>query len=589
MYAFSEDERHLLFMDGFGLTRLSLPSQAKTDVKISGSESAGNVTMSRDGSVAVTHEDLWDKSVVWSLPELRPSKRFERFENRGAIVHPAGTHFIVYEVGALKLEPLRKTVLLPLRLDAPPESKPPSAGPITLALEGGQQLSALTLGGPGRPNVMAPLRIAHDGTLLCFTGTELVCATLTGVTIRVHWRRAVTTPEGARLELYADAQRCVLMVHHGRRWTIFERNGTRERSSEIESLGVPAVAGAWLAYQPAQDVVVRRNLETGEQTEHSLAFGKASEGVGTVFVGAKGSLLCLTADRERVLDLIAKLEIPRGLPRKQLDVRQRLLGLARPYVDAARLAGACIELGRVEFDTKHNSVSISHRIAGGDNLFGALLAAHSSSVWRNCQLPGGWRMGSYGGAGAISYDPGVTLEQLVAGYTALADVGIGFGSTIDFWARQFDSWGHPPKATACLGLLAQALVGVVRGGPDAKLDFAALADRGVPSVDEVIAAFANYPTTATQLDFRTTRFTCGLFNRLYGADAARIWTAVFLEDEHWAQYGSNYTDFGSYGLEPLLDAHPEVVAQLEAWFHDRPPVEDGRQYYFDQLRQRLQR
>ena len=58
MYGFSEDEQHLLFMDCFGLTRLSLPNQVKTDSKISGSESAGRVTVSRDGSLAASHEDL---------------------------------------------------------------------------------------------------------------------------------------------------------------------------------------------------------------------------------------------------------------------------------------------------------------------------------------------------------------------------------------------------------------------------------------------------------------------------------------------------------------------------------------------------
>jgi hypothetical protein len=262
---------------------------------------------------------------------------------------------------------------------------------------------------------------------------------------------------------------------------------------------------------------------------------------------------------------------------------------ARPYIDAARLAGVCIELGRLELEAKYTSVSVSHRIAGGDSLVGALLAAHSNSVWRNCEFPGAWRMGSYGSAGGITYDSNLTLEQLVEGYVALSQVDVGFASTIDFWARQFDSWGHPPQATACLALLAQALMRVVRDGPDAKLDYAELARRGVPTIEEVIAAFANYPRTAPQLDYGTTKFTCGLFNRLYGAEAARLWTAVYLEGEDWTQYGSYYTDFGNYGIEALLSAHPETAAHFEAWFRDRPPIEDGRRYYFDQLRQRLQR
>jgi hypothetical protein len=594
MYGFSEDEQHLLFMDCFGLTRLSLPRSVKTDPKISGSESSGRVTVSRDGELAASYEDLWDKAVIWSFPEMRPAKRFGRFEQRGVIVHPAGTHSIICEHDQLKLEPLKKTVLLPLRLDAPADVHQLITGPVYASLDGGEQLSAVAFGGEGRPDVPVPLRIAHDGTTLYYDGSELICATLTGVDVKVHWRRAVTAPEGARLEFHADATRCVLMLHRGLRWTIVEREGTDERSFEIDSVGVPAVAGRWLAWQPQPDLVVRRNLETDEQTEHALS----TKGPGTLFVGARGSLLFLTPDRETILDLIVgvemssrpghRAEIPRELPAAERDVRQALLGLARPYVDAARLAGSCIDLGRVELNPKWDSVSITHRMAGGDNLFGALLAAHASSVWRSCKLPGRWRMGSYGSHGSIGYDSAVTLEQLAGGYTALAECGVSFASTIDFWSRQFESYGDPPREIACQALLAQALMAIVRDGLDAKLDFARLAKRGVAPIEEVIAAFENYPKRADQLDYNTTRFTCGLFNRLYGADAARLYTAVFLDAQNWQYYTATaYTDFCTYGIEPLLNAHPEVAEGFEAWFCSHEPVAGDRQHYFDQLRQRL--
>jgi hypothetical protein len=583
MYGFSEDEQHLLFMDCFGLTRLSLPNQVKTDSKISGSESAARVTVSRDGSLAASHEDLWDKSVIWSFPELRPAKRFERFEQRRLLIHPAGTHSIVCENDELRLEPVKKTVLLPLRLDAPADVSKPGSEPAVVRLDGGEQLPALAFGGEGRPDVPVPLRIAHDGTVLYFDGSELVCATLTGVVVEVHWRRPVTAPDGARLELYADAKRCVLMLHRDRRWTIFEREGTNERSFEIESLGVPAVAGRWLAWQPKRHVVVRRNLDTGEQTEHF----PREEGVGTIFLGAKGSMLLLSRDRESILDLIARTQISRELPVEERDVRQAVLARAQPCVDAARLAGACIELGRVELHAKYDSVSITLRMTGGDNLFGALLSAHANSIWRNCKLPGRWRMGSYGGAGSIGYDPDVSLEELVEGYTALSESGISFASTIDFWARQFESYGDPPRATACLALLAQALTAVVREGVDAKLDYARLAQRGVEPIEEVIAAFASYPQRAEQLDYNATRFTCGLFNRLYGADAARLWTVMFLDAKGWQYFGSSYSDFSSYGFEPLLGEHPEVAESVKAWFRSHEQVGGDRQYYLDQLRQRV--
>lgn len=594
MYGFSEDEKTLVFMDCFGLTRLSRPKQVKTDGKISGSESAGRVTISRDGSFAASYEDLWDKSVIWALPELKSAKRFDRFREKGAIVHPEGTHYIVDDHQGLRLEPLSKRVLLPLRLDAPPDSNPAGAGPITLSLVGGEQRASLSLGGDGRPSAPVAVRIAADGTLLRFDGGELCCATLTGTVASVRWRRAVTAPAGARLELYADAKRCVLMVHHGRRWTIFVDGPAGERTFEIESLGVPAVAGPYLAWQPAPDRVVRRELDGDQQTEHGLAiYDKkrkselSNEGIGTIFLGAKGSLLCLTAHRESILDLIAKVEIPRKLPAKDLEIRQALLDLARPYVDAARAAGACVELGRVELNPKYNSVSITHRIAGPDNLFGALLAAHSQSTWNRRELPGGWRMGSYGSHGGIGYDASVTVAQLVEGYSSLAEAGVGFASTLNFWSQQFESYAKPPTEVACLALLARALVATVRDGVDAQLDYAALAARGLPNIDEIVAGFEPYPRRADQLDYTTSRLVGRLFNRLYGADAARIWIALFLEADGWEHPGTHYYDLLEHGATPLLQAHPEVAELFRGWFRDNAVAEDNRAYYINQLRERL--
>ncbi|MFO7565878.1 MAG: hypothetical protein R6X02_24765 [Enhygromyxa sp.] len=593
MYGFSEDEQLLVFMDCFGLTRLRRPKQVKTDGKISGSESAGRVTVSRDGSFAASYEDLWDKSVIWALPELKSAKRFDRFRERGAMVHPGGTHYIVDDSSGLRLEPLSKRVLLPLRLDAPPDAAPTGTGPVTLSLTGGELRAKLSLGGDGRPDVPMSLRVAGDGTLLRFDGTELCCATLTGTTAAVRWRRPLTAPAGARLELYADAERCVLMVHHGQRWTIFVDGPAGEQRFEIESLGVPAVAGSHLAWQPALDRVIRRELDGGEQTEYGFdIYDKKrkielrNEGIGTIFLGAKGSLLFLTAHRESILDLIKEVEIPRKLPAKELEIRQALLDLARPYCDAARLAGACIELGRVEFNPKYNSVSITHRIAGPENLFGALLAAHSQSTWNDRKLPGGWRLGSYGSHGGIGYDPNVTAEQLVEGYAALAEAGVGFASTISFWSQQFETYGKPPSDVACLALLAQALVATVRDGADARIDYAALAARGVPSVDEVIAGFEPYPRRIGELEYRTTRFAGGLFNRLFGVDAARIWVALLLEAE-WEVAGSHYGDFCSGAAIPLLDAHPEAAELFRGWFRDNSVPEDNRAHYINQLRDRL--
>ena len=582
MYVFSEDEQHLLFMDCFGLTRLSFPNHLVTERRNSGSESGGRVSISRDGSVAISYADLLDKTVLWTFPGLRPAQRLG-YSGRGALVHPEGTHAIIEAYSGLRLEPLRPPVLLPLRLDAPVDRERSNTD-VRVSLEGGRQLAKLVLGGDGQPDVPTPLRVAHDGTLLCYHRGEVLCATLTRTRAEVHWRRAVTTPEGARLELHAEAKRCALLLHRGLRWTVVTLARGRERSLEIESLGVPAVAGRTVVHQPAPDRLVRRNLETGRQTKLPLP----EQGVGTIFLG-KTRLLFLAADRERILDPIANIELPRELPPEQRAVRQDLLQLVRPTVEAARLAGVCVELGRVTLGPKTDTASVEFRLAGGENLLGALLAGHVTSIWQDRTLPSGWRTRHYKSDCSITYDPDVTVEQLVEAYAVLHERGLGFASTIPFWWRQFDHRGQPPRDPAALAVLAQALIAVVRDGPDVQLDFAELAARGRPAIDAIVSAYDHYSRTAEQLGYQATRLAGALFNRIHKADAARLWMALYLDAEDWQDHGSHYGDIGPYGLGDLLELHPEVTEQFVTWFrtHELPDQDEDRRDYLEQLRRSL--
>lgn len=591
MYAFSQDEAHLLFMDGFGLTRLTRPKQAKTDTKITGSESGGMVSVAADASAAASYEDLWDKSVLWAFPELRASKRFDRFRERGVVVHPEGSHYLVLEHATLRIEPLSKAVLLPLRLDKPKPKPKTKSNEASLA--GGVELPELVLaGGEGQPNVPAPLRVGHDGSLIAYVSGELIRGTLSGTRLTITWRRRLRAPDGARVELYADADRSVVMLHRGPRWTIVERregDEPRERELDLPSLALPALAGRFLAYQQADDRVIRRDLETGDEQEFSLALADAKRktelpttGIATLFAGAQGSLLALLAHRESLVDLVAGVEIPRKLPAKQLAVRQALLARARPYLDAARHLGVCIELGRVDLDDKRKSASVTHRIAGGESLLGAMLAASAQSVWNEAPLPDGWRMGGYGSHGGIGSGDRLDRATLVTAYTDLYASGAGFADTLSFWASRIEDTLPEPEV---LAWLARALVRVVGSGRQAPLDPAALPP-GAPTLDEVITAFAHYPVRSQDLDYTTSRLAGRLFNALYGADAIRLWQPLYLE-ARWPNYGTHFYDLSSYAITPLVEAHPEAAEPLRAWLRAHPQVEGDRQWYADQLREAL--
>lgn len=598
MYAFSRDEHLLLFLDGFGLTRMSQPSEAKrakgvwqlkTDAKIMGSESAGRVSVSASGELAATHEDLWDKSVIWALPELRPSKRFDRFREKGVVVHPEGTHHIVLEHDHLRLEPLVRAVLLPRRLDRPaPKTRSKST---TLALAGGTALDAWQLG-DGDAYVPVPLRIDHDGTLIVHAQGELIRGRLAGDTLDIEWRRALRVPDQARVDIHADAARTIVMVQEGPRWRIAERRGSDEREHVIECPGVPVVAGPYLAWQSSASEVVRMHIDEGRREHFSLASEDVTrtselpcEGIGTLFAGGQGSLLVLLRHRESLVDLVHGVEIARKLPAKQLELRQALLGRARPYLDAALGAGITLELGRIELDDKHQSVSVTHRIAGPSSSFGAALVASSRAAWHDATFPGGWRMSSYGSHGGISCDDPIDVPMLVHTCDALARAGLGFASTLEYWAERLDDVELAPEL---LAWLARALMALATQGPTARIDGAALAELPAPSLDEVRAALAHYPAHADALDRQTSRLLGRVFNALFAAEVAPLWVHLYL-DATWPSFGTAYYELGSGAIEPLLDAHPETGDLFRAWITSHRRVSDDRRWYVEQLEQRLTR
>ena len=597
MYGFSHDEKHLLFIDCFGLTRLSAPKKVKTDRKITGSDGGGIATVSRDGSLAGSYEDLWDKSVVWTFPELKSALRLDRFRAGGLVVHPEGSHYIYANGATLQLEPVDgKTVLLPLRLDAPPEDEDddqPKSASFDLS-SGGEKRPALVFGeGEGKPNIPAPLRIAHDGTLVRWDGRQLICATLRGTSLSVEWRRQLQTPANARVDLYADRERCLVCLHQGERYTLVILRGDKEERIEFESLATPAFAGPYLAYQPNLTQVRHRNLDSGEEQEYSLeVYAKKRKvdlpntGVATLFCGAQGRLVALAGHRESLLDLVAGVELPRKLPAKQLELRQALLGHARGYANAARLAGARVELGRVEIDTKNNRVSITNAMRGPEALFGALIASHAYAIWNNPSLPDGWRMSSYGAHGSISAKGGaVGVAELVEGYTKLAKVAVSFASTLSFWADVFDPSRHgdPPSDPAVIAFLTRALVEAFVQGPSATLDYAGLVKRGAPTFDEVKAGLDAYVAHANDLPHNAGRLCGVLFNRLFEAEAAKLWAYCMFESPAYAD-GNRLSDFDYHAIRPLIERFPETVEIYRAWFAANTIPESHRRYALEQLR-----
>lgn len=578
MYSFSEHERHLLFLDAFGLTRLLLPDRALTRSEISGSDGAGLTTVARDGSLAVSYSDGSDKVVAWDLDEMRPVARFERSSVRGAVLSPDGQSLLQCQGSTLSVRSLVVGSRLPMRLDRP---TPRVLGdPTSFPLQGGRQLPPITLGRQ-LPHAPAPLRIAADGTFTVVGHGVVFGGGLQGQQPTLHWQRRITTRDRSRLEVYADAQRVVFVVRTGEPWTVIDG----DRRLTVRSLATPVRAGRWLVYQPDQATVVRQDLSSGRQAAFPLE--PEHQGPGTIFAGHE-ALWFLPEHRESVVDLIHGAVVSRELPADQREIRTTLRGLVRPYLRAARARDVQLELKRIELF--EHTISLTYRGESGPGLVESLLLQGAMDVFQQPRLPPPWRMGSYGGSGG-GYRSVPTAAEIAQATHELQRAGVPFSATLGSWAQRFQreahAWGSPEPATDAAGaalLLRMVLALVSADRPEAPVDVTTLRSARTPHVDQARRILQRYPARSADLPRSLAGLLGSLVNRAYGAEAVSVWIEL-LGRQDWPDGDPRY-ELYTHGIEPLLSAHPEVAPALRRWL-ERHPLPRDHQWWRAQLYQRL--
>ena len=198
-------------------------------------------------------------------------------------------------------------------------------------------------------------------------------------------------------------------------------------------------------------------------------------------------------------------------------------------------------------------------------------------------------MSSYGSHGGISNSSAdVSVAALIEGYTGLAAAGVRFASTVGLWADIFEVDRHstPPSDPASGALLAQALTTVLRDGPAAALDFAALAARGAPSLDDARAALDSYVQRSDEFPHDGWKLCGGLFNHVFGAQAAELWAHCLFESASFTN-GGRLWELDHYGLRPLLEAHPGASERFVAWFEAHEIPDDGRRNTLEQIKARV--
>ncbi len=581
MYGFTPDGAALVFVDCFALTRLSLPRTCKSDRKIRGGVTSG-VSISADGSRALTWQRGPDRLILWELPTLKALRRFERGElPGGAQLHPDGARLITLEDDALAL------------LDAAANARSVLG---RVPLTGGRTLPPArvpaTRREPARRDRRA-LVVRADGSFMVARGDELLAGTLDA---GVRWRRALRG--GGRLRLFPGRARATALLERGHRTWLIDHN---DALLEITSVSPAVVVDHALAFQPDAGAVVLRDRERDEDAVFELAPAPepAAEhaGAGTIMLGGgdEPPLLYLPWHRETLLDLRAGAELPRKLPPAERATRRDVLRRARPLARTAGALGMRLELIDVDLNSKRAAVTIALRCAGGEGLSAALLASAATGTWARA-APGGWRVSSYSLRGAPPYLDVVRIGELAEALRTLARAGAPLPATFGFWSALYERRlsGRAATGEAALpcdpeaeGLLARALLAALAGaGPLSAAELDALARAGSPTVEDALAGLEDYARRSAALGYETTRVLCFVFNHLLGAAAAPLWISVFFEQE-WEFCGTLYYDFEDHGVLALARRYPEARSRFETWLSEHDLPDGDKRFYVARVRDAL--
>jgi len=413
MHRFHPEDSAVLFLDGFGLTRLEFPKKIKTDRKIRGGWD-GYINISDNGERALVYDADWWRIYTYLFPSLKPWHKYERFKFRESHLLADGEH-LLDEKSVRTME---------------------GAETGTWTDEGVKELPPLVFGAQRDIGYYIhssfPARTSGAGQVIeCVTPDWKwliqfgVCTPNGG---RVQWRRELKVHGGHRHGVYPYPGGFVLTSYAPCAGEIHalwvDDAGAPGRQLQAPGCSVPVANGGRLAWQQDDDTIVvedgegkRQHYSIREATavahrakKHPRALAKGdflgdltNVGPGQVLLGAH-NLLFVPSHGATGVDLIRQSEIHRKLPPDEFVPRQNFrttIGRANAF---AREADILMHGGHCEINKKEKSIHTSFSLTRGEAGFvglmvGAATAAHITED-KKFQRASGWTW--HGGSGGAS-------------------------------------------------------------------------------------------------------------------------------------------------------------------------------------------
>ncbi|MEZ4394912.1 MAG: endonuclease V [Polyangiales bacterium] len=390
----SRDLKHHAFVDGFGLTRVSLPDKVKTERRVCAGLDA---TLSVDAggrALLACHEGEHEMHHL-GLPALRARTRLDRGRVLGASLTPEGGFVDVMTDGrATPRATLRRwsdPFVTPAFLPLDPASAPTRPG--------------VTLDDAGPSHRPARLVTSPRGTWATLLGASptLLVGDLEAPVGRLRWSAPVRVPPGALLTLHPfDEGRVVVaaFLPAAQRVMIlrFDAEGEAAPVVELSTRGPAApLTPEVVLHQRDDGTVVRRALSDG--VEERTRLPDSACGPGRVF-GQGSSAFFLPWHAETVIDLRRGLELDRGLGEHDAPARRALRRVISQANALAQATGSYFELERAQADRRRRVVVVGLQSSPGDeSLLGVMLSSwvEQAAPREVSRADPGWRAAPVGG------------------------------------------------------------------------------------------------------------------------------------------------------------------------------------------------
>ncbi len=365
----SGDLKHLAFLDGFGLTRISLPNKVKTERKVAAGLDA-TLSLNAARTEMLAWRENWNSMHHLAFPAMKALTKIDRFRLAGASLAPDGGFVDITTVHG-------PDAVGELRRFSDPHTPPTST---KLPRRDAPVRPGVTLD-HAKP-AWRPLRLvtAPSGVWAALLGSEatLLVGDFSVAEGRLRWSTTVRVPREALVTLHPfdDGRVVVAAFSPSRRESTLVRFDATGNSLGVHVLpslcpAVPVTSDAAL-HQLSPETVARTPLDGGIARTTGIA--RDDQGVGRVF-GHGDAGYFLPWHAESVIDLRSGDAISRKLADDDAPVRRwfrehlaRANALGNP-------AGILFELKNFDPNPARRDFGFSFDATPGDGSLVGVLAA----------------------------------------------------------------------------------------------------------------------------------------------------------------------------------------------------------------------